>query len=210
MGLFKKKNDDSFSANSDRSSGSQGDSNAQTKPQSRFQFNSQPSGKTIISQNTMVEGNISTRDNIEVAGGIKGNLTTGKDATLSGIMEGDLRCDNAILENGKIRGNIKGSGSISIDSSSMAVGSLFSSSSLYCRGKLKGNIDTADAVALEADAMILGSITSSELSIQPGAMVKGKVEVIKNNVLNASMFKIEDEFMDIDIYKESLEKENEE
>ncbi|MEG0615743.1 MAG: hypothetical protein RR540_08300 [Oscillospiraceae bacterium] len=52
---------------------------------------------TVISRNTIIDGNIRSFANIAIEGSVKGDVQITKNANLSGKLVGDLECNNATM-----------------------------------------------------------------------------------------------------------------
>ncbi|MGB4985046.1 MAG: polymer-forming cytoskeletal protein [Erysipelotrichaceae bacterium] len=153
--------------------------------------------ENIISKNTVITGDVVTRDNIYVAGGLKGDLHTVKNVKLTGIQKGNIKGKNVEFMNGKITGNVSSLGDTKLDNNSIVIGDL-EIGSMESAGKIKGNIEAVDSVSLTESAVILGDIRTRNINIDAGAMIKGSVEVIRDAEISDNMFKIEETFMNVD------------
>lgn len=89
-------------------------------------------------------------------------------------VKGDLNSDNDILVDGTVEGSIVTNGNLVIGQPASINGHL-QARSITIAGQLKGDVNATEAVTLEASAHMEGNITSPQLSIAPGAYLRGKV-----------------------------------
>lgn len=129
---------------------------------------------TIISRNTVVEGNIRSFANVNVEGSIKGDVISTKDAHVSGKLVGNLECNNASMIGSQMQGNVNSKGQVKFNKDSLILGDV-SASYLDMNGKVKGNIDISGKAEFKADSYILGDITVASLTVHDGATINGHV-----------------------------------
>lgn len=129
---------------------------------------------TVISRNTIVDGNIRSFANISVEGSVKGNVQITKNANLSGKIVGDLSCNSAVLQGSAMQGNISSKGQVLMDKDSLILGDI-AAQYLDMNGKVKGNVEVNGKAEFKADAIIIGNINASTLSVLDGANIQGFV-----------------------------------
>lgn len=129
---------------------------------------------TIISRNTIIDGNIRSFANMSIDGNIKGDVETTKDVAMNGKIVGNITCNNAIMTTSAMQGNVKLKGKIDMARDSLLIGDL-SSQYADLNGKVKGNIDISGKAELKKDAVIFGDIKASTISILDGAIIQGYV-----------------------------------
>lgn len=130
---------------------------------------------TIISKNTLVEGNIRSFANITVEGSIKGDVDVLKDARLSGKLVGGLKCNNAAMQGSAVQGDVLSKGRVQIDSDALVLGDL-SAQYADVNGKVKGDMEVSGKVEFKADAVVLGDIHTSSIVVLDGANIRGFVD----------------------------------
>lgn len=89
-------------------------------------------------------------------------------------VKGDLNSDNDILVDGTVEGSIVTNGNLIIGQPAVVNGPL-QARSVTIAGQLKGDVDATEAVILEASAHMEGNVTAPQLSVAPGAYLRGKV-----------------------------------
>jgi cytoskeletal protein CcmA (bactofilin family) len=129
---------------------------------------------TIISRNTVIDGNIRSFANMNIEGDVKGDVETTKNVDLNGKVVGNLTCNNAEMHISQVQGNIHMKGSVEMDRDTLLIGDLVSS---YARlnGKIKGNIEINGKAELREDAVVFGDISASTLTVEDGAIIQGFV-----------------------------------
>ena len=129
---------------------------------------------TVISKNTVVEGNIRSFANMNIEGNIRGDIETTKNVDLNGKVIGNLTCNNAQMLTSQIQGNVRMKGNIVMGRDTLLIGDLIST---YAKvnGKIKGNIEIGGKAELKGDAVIFGDISASTITVDDGAIIQGYV-----------------------------------
>jgi len=80
---------------------------------------------TLIGKGSLFEGNLSVQHSLRIDGKLKGNIKSSDSIIIGkeGDVEGDVEVKNAVI-GGKIKGKINASGKITLESSSVFVGTL--------------------------------------------------------------------------------------
>ena len=129
---------------------------------------------TVISKNTIIDGNIRSFADMKIDGNIKGNVETTKNVSVNGKIIGNITCDNAVMKSSSIQGNINLKGQVSMASDSMLIGDL-TSQVASLNGKIKGNLNISGKAQLDRDSVVFGDIKAGTISIQDGAIIQGYV-----------------------------------
>lgn len=129
---------------------------------------------TVISRNTVIDGNIRSFANMSIDGNIKGNVETTKDIDLNGKIVGNIACNNASLRTSQIQGNIQMKGNAFMERDTLLIGDL-TSTYANINGKLKGNLSTTGKTELKSDAVVFGDISASTITVSDGAIIQGYV-----------------------------------
>lgn len=146
-------------------------SEPQTVTAGRYQT---PDEMTIISRNTLVEGNIRSFANITINGSVKGKVDVFKDANLHGMMLGDLTCNNADMVGSSIQGNIYTKGRVFLDNDSLLLGDM-TAQYASVDGKIKGNMNVAGKTEILQNAIIAGDVRTGSIAVTDGANIEGFV-----------------------------------
>jgi cytoskeletal protein CcmA (bactofilin family) len=129
---------------------------------------------TIISRNTMVDGNIRSFADMSIDGDIKGDVETTKDIDLNGKIIGNITCNNAMMHTSQVQGNVRMKGNISMKRDTLLMGDLMSTYA-EVNGKVKGNLDVVGKADLKGDAVVFGDISASTITVEDGAIIQGYV-----------------------------------
>lgn len=129
---------------------------------------------TVISKNTMIDGNVRSFADMKIDGNIKGNVETTKNIAINGKVVGDLTCDNISMKNSAVQGNVRLKGQAVMANDSMLIGDL-SSQVAQLNGKIKGNIEISGKIMLDRDSVIIGDIKAGSIAISDGAVINGFV-----------------------------------
>lgn len=129
---------------------------------------------TIISRNTIIDGNIRSFANITIEGSVKGDVQITKNASVSGKIVGDLACNNATMTGSSMQGNVVSKGQVKLDRDSLILGDI-TAQYLDMNGKIKGNVDIGGKAEFKSDAIIFGNINASTITVLDGATIQGFV-----------------------------------
>jgi len=129
---------------------------------------------TIISKNTIVDGNIRSFADISIDGGVRGDVETTKNIDLNGRIIGDIACSNASMQNAQVQGSIRIKGNISMKHDTLLIGDLMSTYA-EINGKIKGNLEVAGKAQVKSDAVVFGDINASTIMVEDGAVIQGHV-----------------------------------
>jgi len=132
---------------------------------------------TIITKNTIIDGNIRSFADLSVDGDIKGNVETTKNIELNGKVIGNISCNNAFMHKSQVQGNIHIKGNLNMKRDTLLIGDLMSTHA-EINGKIKGNIDVAGKAELRSDAVIFGDINASTITVEDGAVLQGRVNTM--------------------------------
>lgn len=129
---------------------------------------------TVISKNTMIDGNVRSLANMSIDGNIKGDVETTKDIELNGRIVGNMTCNNANMITSQVQGNLMLKGSVEIGRDTLLIGDL-NSGFASINGKVKGNVEISGKAEFKADAVIFGDISASTITVDDGAIIQGYV-----------------------------------
>ena len=138
----------------------------------------QPSNETeevtVISKNTIIDGNIRSLANMQIDGNIKGNVETTRNLDMSGKIIGDITCNNAGLNSAAMQGNMSLKGRLRMDRDTILIGDL-SSQYADINGRVRGKLDIVGKAELKRDAIVFGDINASTIAVTDGAIIQGYV-----------------------------------
>ena len=96
----------------------------------------------------------------------------GEDVEISG----NVKCENSILLNGKLNGDLTCATEAMIGNTSAVKGNM-SVETVSVQGQVNGNITAKDKIELKATARLHGDIRAKRLTVEDGVTFIGKVEV---------------------------------
>lgn len=129
---------------------------------------------TVISKNTMIDGNIRSLANMNIDGNVKGNVETTRNIEMSGKVIGDVTCNNAGMVSAAMQGNISLKGRMRMDRDTILIGDL-SSQYADINGRIRGKLDIVGKAELKRDAVVFGDINASTIAVTDGAIIQGYV-----------------------------------
>ena len=142
---------------------------------------------TVISRNTVIDGNIRSFANITIDGSVKGDVKITKNINISGKVVGDIECNNSTMIGASMQGNVLSKGQVQVDRDSLLLGDI-AAQYLDLNGKIKGNIDVGGKAEFKTDAIILGNITASTITVLDGATIQGYVNTTFLQESSSSIF----------------------
>lgn len=131
---------------------------------------------TVIGEGVVITGSIQAEGPVDLHGVVKGDIVTKSDFRLGGRLLGNLDADNAHIDGGRMRGNIRVTGHASVDEESVVLGSI-KASSMELNGRVKGDLEVKGFLVLGASAVVNGKVTTGRVLIQDGAMCCGELKV---------------------------------
>lgn len=137
-------------------------------------YNEGEVGTTIITRNTIVEGNIKSFENIELNGKVKGKIDTTKNVGISGFVQGDIEATDILLEGAQIKGCIDSKGALLMDKDTLLVGDV-EAQNTRVDGKIKGEVNIGGNGEFLSNSVVVGNITVSNFYVQYGARMQGYI-----------------------------------
>lgn len=129
---------------------------------------------TVISKNTVIDGNVRSLANMQVDGSIKGNVETTRDIDMTGKVVGDMKCNNATMNSAAMQGNMTIKGKMRMDRDTILIGDL-TSQYADVNGRIRGKLEIAGKAELKRDAIVFGDINASTIAVTDGAIIQGYV-----------------------------------
>ncbi len=129
---------------------------------------------TVISKNTIIDGNVRSLANMQVDGNVKGNVQTTRNIEMSGKVVGDITCNNANMNSAAMQGNVTLKGKVRMDRDTILIGDL-TSQYADINGRVRGKLEIGGKAELKRDAIIFGDINASTIAVTDGAIIQGYV-----------------------------------
>ncbi|MGP1569714.1 MAG: bactofilin family protein [Eubacteriales bacterium] len=137
-------------------------------------YNQDDVGTTIITKNTVIEGNIKSFENIELNGNVKGKIETTKNVGVSGCVQGNIAATDVLLEGAQIKGNILSKGALLMDKETLLLGDV-EAQNTRVDGKIKGEVHIGGNGEFLSNSVVVGDITVSNFYVQYGARMQGYI-----------------------------------
>lgn len=129
-----------------------------------------------IPKDSVIEGNLSTKSDIEIYGTIKGTVVSEGHIKVTGKIEGDVFANGLTLTRGMIKGNIECKGNVTLNGQSVIVGNILSGS-VESDGEIQGDIKASKSVLLKTNAVTCGNIVTKMINMHDGSVLRGLVEM---------------------------------
>lgn len=136
---------------------------------------------SLIAEDMVIEGSVRSESPIQVNGKVRGNVTSARDIISRGAIEGDIKGGSITLIKSSVKGNLAAGNFLSMDADSIVVGNI-EATGVEINGKVKGDVHVSDNANLRKAAVILGNLTAKSLSIEAGAAIKGKMEILPSPI----------------------------
>lgn len=130
----------------------------------------------IISEGTIVKGNIKTKGHLIVLGEIDGNVEVKGNVILIGNVNGKIICTNLLADGTNSNSNIKASGQVQIKSNSTIKGDV-SCKDFSLFGVLDGNLRATKQACFYAGSRMNGDVKAKDLGVEIGAKITGPVQM---------------------------------
>ncbi len=127
---------------------------------------------SIITEGTVIKGNLSTTGSFSVSGHVEGNVQCNGKLEVTGTIKGNSSSSEIFSDAAKIEGEITSTGTVKIGLGSVVVGNITATSAVIA-GAVKGDIDVQGPVVVDTSAVIVGNIKSRSVQINNGAVIEG-------------------------------------
>lgn len=129
---------------------------------------------TRITNSMVVNGGITSSDNLLIEGQVLGDVTTDADLTASNLIVGNVKANNMSFNSARIKGNINTDGALAVGDSTIVIGNI-DADALKISGKVQGNITAKQYILLTNTALIVGDITAAVVTTQAGSRINGTI-----------------------------------
>lgn len=130
--------------------------------------------KTVISKNTVINGNLQTDDSVRLLGQVHGDIDCKSNIVVAGKVRGNTSAANAYIMDAQIDGSLHCDDVVSVSSDAWVLGDVRAQQA-EIDGKIKGNLDIRHAVSIGSTSSIIGNISTDELEIKRGAFINGQI-----------------------------------
>ena len=127
---------------------------------------------TVITEDTKINGSISSDGSLEVMGVITGDIECLGKVYINGNVSGCIVASEIFVNTPKLHGGLISEGTVKIGVGTIVLGDV-TGTSAYIAGAVKGNIDIDGPVIVESTAIVKGDIKAKSITINSGAVVDG-------------------------------------
>lgn len=131
---------------------------------------------TYLAPGTSMEGTLSAKGDVEVAGSFKGDISAEGRVILHSSIHGNITAAQLDIKGCHLVGDVHTSGMVFVDNSSSIEGNVYASE-LVCSGTIKGNLTVSANTSLQNGSHVEGSITTGTIIIERGAVVSGELRM---------------------------------
>lgn len=135
------------------------------------------SGSTVIAMGTVVDGNISSNEDLLIYGVVNGDVLNAKKLAIHGEVAGSISAIDINLVDCIIAGNVVAQNSTEMTKDSCILGDL-TTQNVVVSGKVKGNIEARGSGIFKKDSIVLGNISVGTIVIEGGAKMRGFVSTM--------------------------------
>ena len=89
-------------------------------------------------------------------------------------VEGDFVSEGSIIVKGMVSGSVKTSKLLRAEEGSKIIANIKAADAVIC-GQVKGSVRVNQTIEITATAQILGDISCKSLTVEPGALISGKI-----------------------------------
>lgn len=161
--------------------------NLETEPQPQSQLNPEeedgpvvevkPVGTSVITESTVITGNMKTESHVKVEGVIQGNVETKANITIvGGKVIGNIKGGMVGTKAAMIKGDIVSNEIVEILEESFIEGNIMGDK-IYIAGHIIGNINSTGTLSLSSNAVVEGDIITKRLRVEEDAIINGKISM---------------------------------
>lgn len=127
---------------------------------------------SVITEGTIINGDIISNGSLDVRGQIDGNVSCNGKLTITGVVNGNSNTSEFFADAAQIEGEVVSTGTVKIGLGSVIIGNVTSTSAVIA-GAIKGDIDVQGPVVVDTSAVVMGNIKSRSVQINNGAVIEG-------------------------------------
>lgn len=132
--------------------------------------------KTYFAPGVSIEGTVTAKGDIEIAGELKGNLVTDGIATVRSNIKGNVTAAGLFVFDCVFEGEISVSGHVQISENSHVIGNIHADE-VSCAGMVEGDMFVRNNITLAGKAQVQGNISTKTMTMARGARLCGGLEM---------------------------------
>ncbi len=133
---------------------------------------------SYLAPGTVLEGQLRSEGDLELAGSFKGSITTNGSIMLRANTKSTVSAGNLNLSGCTLDGDVTVTGTVTVSEDSRINGNV-TARELQCAGEITGDLNISGNTTLEEKARINGSVVTGTMSVARGAAICGSVEMGK-------------------------------
>lgn len=136
-----------------------------------------PVGTSVITESTVITGNMKTESHVKVEGVIQGNVETKANITIvGGKVIGNIKGGMVGTKAAMVKGDIVSNEIVEILEESYIEGNIMGDK-IYIAGHIIGNINSTGTLSLSSNAIVEGDIITKKLRVDEDAIINGKISM---------------------------------
>lgn len=136
-----------------------------------------PIGTSVITESTIITGNMKTESHVKVEGMIQGNVETKANITIvGGKVIGNVKGGMVGTKSAMVKGDIVSHEIVEILEESLVEGNIMGDK-VYIAGHIIGNINSTGTLSLAGSAIVEGDIITRKLRVEEDAIINGKISM---------------------------------
>ena len=153
---------------------------AETKPVSASAPTVAKAEASYFGPDTVIEGTLRSKGDVEIAGEFKGNISTEGTVVLRSKIQGNVTSDSLQLSGCEMVGDVVVAKTVSISRDSSIRGNV-TAHEVKCAGTIVGDLKVTENTVLDDTAQIDGNIVTGTIAVVKGAKISGGIEMNQKN-----------------------------
>ncbi|MDR1192577.1 MAG: polymer-forming cytoskeletal protein [Peptococcaceae bacterium] len=135
------------------------------------------SSGTVIAAGTVVDGNISSNDDLIIYGTVNGDVLNANKLVIHGEVAGSISARDINLIDSIIAGNVVAQENTEMTKDSCILGDL-TTQNVVISGKVKGNIEARGSGVFKKESVVMGNVSVGTIIVEGGAKMRGFVSTM--------------------------------
>ena len=136
-------------------------------------------GTTIISETTVINGDLKSDSHIAVLGTITGNVEATGHVSVSGCVTGNIKAASLTIDGGTVDADtIEADGDVSINPGAH-IKSNIKCNNFFLGAKFVGSVIAQNSIVFSPSSEIIGDVKAKNIDVKPGAATDGQITIVK-------------------------------
>lgn len=137
---------------------------------------------SFLSDEVLIEGNITSAGDFELRGVIQGNIESNGCITVTGKVVGNMKAKhNVTLLGASVQGDIDVAGTIFVDHNTVIIGNVCAKN-IDLDGHMKGSVQVEEVANLKSNAILVGNVQADKTIMNEGALMNGSIIVCEGRI----------------------------